>query len=167
MKAQRLAIIAVVGLAASFAHASAYERHDLAVDAFVDCRKDVGYVLFFRLKNDGERNVELPEDLLPWAASSFAMDFELKPDEEASIQPAGNMADSWGRISLAPREELFGDIRLSWIFSAREVEAALSRGDATLYWKYSVVVDEKEVPPVDGAIRLWGRSFYEKCKNGL
>lgn len=167
MSAQRLRIVAFAWFLAFSSRAGAHDEVDLAVDTFLGCRAEIGYVLFFRLTNNGAKSVELPEDLLPWSPSSFAMEFQLKPDGKQAIQPAGIMADNWGRVSLQPRQELIGDIRLSLLFPGQHIDAALAAGDATLHWKYSAVLDKEKSPSVEGDIRLLGRSFYEKCKKGL
>lgn len=167
MRVHRLKIIVFAGLVAFASNANAHDKTDLSVDAFLGCRAEVGYVLFFRLTNRGANSVELPEDLLPWSPSSFAMEFQLKPDDQPEIQPAGIVADSWGRVTLKPQQEVFGDIRLSLLFPGKQIDAALAANDATLRWKYSLVLNESKLPPVDGEVRLLGRSFYDKCKKGL
>jgi len=167
MIVQRLKIVAFTWLLVLASYADAHEKSDLSVDAFVGCRAEVGYVLFFRLTNNGKKNLDLPEDLLPWSPSTFAMTLQLKPYEKPAIQPAGIVADSWGRVSLQPQQELIGDVRLSLLFPSRQIDEALAAGDANLRWKYSVVLNDKKLPPVDGEIKLLGKSFYEKCKKGL
>ena len=143
------------------------EKSDLQIDSFPGCQAEVGYVVFYRVANRGKLKIEIPEDLLPWAPGAFAMSYELVPEGMPPIQPTGVLTDSPGRVTILPNQEVIGDIRLSLLFSSKEIDAALTARDVSLRWKYSAAIQKNQFTTASGEVKLLGGSFYEECKNGL
>jgi hypothetical protein len=143
------------------------EKLSLQIDSFLGCRAEIGYVVFYRVANRSKQKIEVPADLLPWAPGAFAMNYEFISEGGSPIEPAGVVTDSPGRVTILPNQEIIGDIRLSLIFSGKEIDAALSAGDALLRWQYSASIHKNRLTTASGEARLLGRSFHEKCKNGL
>jgi hypothetical protein len=143
------------------------EKLSLQIDSFLGCRAEIGYVVFYRVANRSKQKIEVPADLLPWAPGAFAMNYEFISEGGSPIEPAGVVTDSPGRVTILPNHEMIGDVRLSLLFSSKEIDAALTARDALIRWKYSAAIQKNQLTTAGGEMKLLGRSFYEKCKNGF